>query len=118
MKKTNVVKNNREFNAIINNQKQLKNKYFVIYFMNNQIGFSRYGISVGKKIGNAVIRNKLKRQVRNIIDKDKNLYHISKDYIIIVRKSILGCNFKEKEQSLLCLLNTINKKEQENAKEK
>ena len=118
MKKTNIVKNNRDFNTIIEHRRYEKNKNFIIYFMDNEIGFSRYGISVGKKIGNAVTRNKLKRQVRNIIDKNKKLYHISRDYIIIVRKDILVCDFKTKENTLVSLLNTISKKEQKDAKKK
>ncbi len=117
MKKTNVVKNNRDFNTIIEHKKYEKNRYYVIYFMDNQLDFSRYGISVGKKLGNAVTRNKIKRQIRNIIDKDKNLYHISKDYIIMVRKDLLECNFTKRENALISLLNVINKKEQRDAKD-
>ncbi|MBR3660399.1 MAG: ribonuclease P protein component [Bacilli bacterium] len=104
MKKINIVKNNEEFNLIMNKGKILKNKYFVLYFMNNNLDKYRFGISVGKKVCNAVNRNKLKRQVRNILDYHKNLYSKSKDYIIIVRKSSLNEKYSILEENLVNLL--------------
>ena len=104
MKKINVVKSNEEFNLIMNKGKCLKNKYFVLYSMHNKLDKYRFGISVGKKVTNAVGRNKLKRQVRNILDYHKNLYSNNKDYIIIVRKSSLGEKYEILEENLVKIL--------------
>ena len=104
MKKINVVKSNEEFNMIMNKGKCIKNKYFVLYSMNNNLERYRFGVSVGKKVCNAVNRNKLKRQVRNILDYHKNLYSKSKDYIIIVRKSSLNEQYSILEENLVKLL--------------
>ena len=104
MKKINIVKSNQEFNLIMNSGKCNKNKYFVIYTMDNNLTRYRFGISVGKKVCNAVFRNKLKRQVRNILDYHKNLYSKSKDYIIIVRKSSLNEKYFVLEKNLVELL--------------
>ena len=100
MKKINVVKNNQEFNEIIKVGKCLKNKYFVLYYRNNNLNLYRFGISVPKKVCNAVNRNKLKRKVRNIVDNSKNLYSKQKDYIIIVRKSCLNEEYSVLEDNL------------------
>ena len=104
MKKINVVKSNEEFNMIMNKGKCIKNKYFVLYSMDNNLERYRFGVSVGKKVCNAVNRNKLKRQVRNILDYHKNLYSKSKDYIIIVRKSSLNEEYSILEENLVKLL--------------
>ena len=56
MKKKYIVKNNYEFNNIIQTGKCLKNKYYIIYYKENHYNYDRYGISVGKKLGNAVFR--------------------------------------------------------------
>ena len=104
MKKINVVKSNEEFNMIMNKGKCIKNKYFVLYSMDNNLERYRFGVSVGKKVCNAVNRNKLKRQVRNILDYHKNLYSKSKDYIIIVRKSSLNERYSILEENLVKLL--------------
>ena len=110
MKKINVVKRNDEFNLIMNKGKCIKNKYFVLYTKNNNLDIYRFGISVGKKVCNAVNRNKLKRQVRNILDYHKNLYSKSKDYIIIVRKSSLNEEYNILERNLVELLEKMEKK--------
>ena len=108
MKKKEVVKNNREFDAIIKTGKYQKNNEFIIYYIENNNEYNRFGISVGKKIGNAVTRNYYKRIVRNICDKNKNLYSKRKDYIIIVRKGVTLLDFNEINQSFVSLIEKIN----------
>ena len=108
MKKNEVVKNNYEFNNIIKNGKYVKNGEFIIYYIDNDIGHSRFGISVGKKIGNAVTRNYYKRIIRNICDKSKNLYSKEKDYIIIVRKGLTVLNYNDISDSFIDLNKKIN----------
>ena len=111
MKKYNIVKNNYEFNNIIETGKQIKNKYFVIYYKNNNLDKYRFGISVGKKIGNAVIRNKYKRKIRSVVDNNKKYYQKNMDYIIIMRKACLDAEFVEMEKKYSSLIYEINKKE-------
>ena len=111
MKKINIVKENEQFNNIIqNSKKQYRNKDFILYVeKNNNNKNYRFGISVGKKIGNAVTRNKLKRQVRNIIDNYKNDYEFDKDYIIIVRKNCLNRSYNEMNDSFENVINQYKK---------
>lgn len=109
MKKINIVKSNEEFNLVMNKGKCIKNKYFVMYSIPNNLDKYRFGISVGKKVCNAVHRNKLKRQVRNILDYHKNLYSKSRDYIIIVRKSSLDEKYLILEENLVNLLKKMEK---------
>ena len=99
MKKINILKNNRDFNRIIDSYKSHKYKDFVIYIERTNDELYHFGISVGKKIGNAVTRNKYKRRIRAIIDK-KN-YQKGINCIIILRKSILDRDYIEIENSLL-----------------
>ena len=109
MKKVNVVKSNEEFNEVMKKGKIFKNNYFVVYTIKNNLDKYRFGISVGKKMCNAVNRNKLKRQVRNILDNHKNLYSKGRDYIIIVRKSSLNEEYIVLEENLRKLLEKIEK---------
>lgn len=106
MKKINIVKKNQDFSIILNNRKKIGNKYLVIYYKENGLLLNRYGISVGKKIGNAVTRNKIKRQVKNIIDKNENLFKKNQDYIIIIRKDFIDLKFEVKEQIIKNLIST------------
>lgn len=116
MKKINIVKSNIEFNEVIKLGKCIKNRYFVIYYKDNDLNRYRFGISVPKKVCNAVNRNKLKRQIRNILDNHKNLYSNSKDYIIIIRKSCLLEKYDILEENLIYLIKKIRKDFRENEK--
>ncbi len=108
MKKEEVVKNNREFDYIIKKGGCKKNNEYVVYYIDNDKKSDRFGISVSKKIGNAVIRNYYKRVIRNICDKNKNLYSNNKDYIIIMRKGLTLLKFDDACKSLNDLLKKIN----------
>lgn len=106
MKKKEIIKDKRDFSKIINKNKNVKNKFYSIYYEKTNSN-NLYGISVPTKTGNAVIRNKLKRQVKNIIDNNKNCIQIPYNYVIIIRKSLLGLSYKEKEKELINLFNRI-----------
>lgn len=108
MKKKNIVKENRDFAKIINNGKKYWNDAYSIYCYKNDCGKYRFGISVSKKIGNAVTRNKIKRQIRMIVDKYKNVYSNDKDYIIIVRRNYINLSFLEADDKYIELINKIS----------
>ena len=107
MKKYEIVKKSWEFDKIIKTGKSVKNNSFVIYYLDNSMNEKRFGISVSKKIGNAVTRNYYKRIIRNICDINKNIYSNGKDYIIIMRVRGLGLSFNELNNCILDLLEKI-----------
>ena len=95
MKKYQVVKEHKDFDDIIENGRYIKSKNFVIYNKESEFNFPRFGIAVGKKVGNAVTRNKLKRQFRMLLTTNKNLFSNNKDYIIIVKRSVLMSTYND-----------------------
>jgi len=104
MKKKLIVKNNRDFDDIIKNGICKKNQSFIVHSKSNNLSYDRYGISVSKKLGNAVFRNKYKRKIRSIIDIYKKNYIKMKDYIIILRKGALNKSFQDLKKELIDLL--------------
>ena len=108
MDKSHTVKKNKDFYDIIHTGYYAKEDIFTIYNKVISNPSYRFGISVSKKLGNAVERNYIKRQVRFIIDKYKNNYPKGSDYIIIIRKDFLGVDFSKKEDSFIKLIEKIN----------
>ena len=104
MRKLYIVKKKEDFNKLIKNAPSIKDKYFVIYYKDNNLKYDRFGISVGKKLGTAVLRNKYKRRIRNIIDIYRKDYVKNKDYIIILRGRAKEVDFSILKESLLTLL--------------
>lgn len=104
MKKYEIVKEHHEFDNIIQTGEQHKNNTYIIYNKDSNHPYPRFGLAVGKKIGSAVVRNKLKRQIRMIINNNKNLFKNNQDYIIIVKRKALELDFNELEASLKDLI--------------
>ena len=109
MKKINIVKKNEDFSRIIKKYKPYKSNSFIIYVENNTNDIYKFGISASKKVGNAVRRNKIKRQIKSILD--KNIYKNNFNCIIIIKKEINSKSFNEIELELNNLINKINIKE-------
>ena len=105
MKKINIIKKQEEIDNVIKNGKRYKNDYYYIYSIDNDSNkYYRFCICVSKKIGNAVTRNKNKRQIKDIVDKSNLVFPRNKDYVIILRKEINTLSFEHKKKYLLEIL--------------
>lgn len=107
MKKNEVVKSKIDFNNIIQNSPFIKNQSFVIYIRKTETRKRHFGIAVSKKLGNAVVRNKLKRQLRAILDEMKENFPNNHDYIIMIKKSCVELSFLQKKNDLENLIKEI-----------
>lgn len=110
MKKKEIIKKSNDYTNIINKNNKLKNKYYSIFYKKSSN--TLFGISIPKKTGNAVIRNKIKRQIKNIIDNNKIHIQNNYNYVIIIRKEILELTYIEKEKELITLLKKIGEKDE------
>ncbi len=108
MKKKEVVQKAKDFDLIINKGKRLRNDAFNIFILKENTSFPLFGIAVSKKIANAVYRNKYKRQIRNIVDNNKNSFKNNRKYIIMIKASGIKLSFAEKEIKLMELINKEN----------
>jgi len=80
------IKKYSEFQKVIEEGDIKKTCFFTSYTIPNSLGYSRFGISVPKKTGNAVVRNRIKRQVRSAIGQATK-FESSTDTVLIIRKS-------------------------------
>ena len=90
----NRIKKYSEFQKVIEFGEVKKTCFFVSYTTPNELGYSRFGISVPKKTGNAVVRNRIKRQVRSAVGKSTN-FEKSVDIVLIVRSSYKTIEFNQ-----------------------
>jgi len=111
MKKAYRVKTEADFQKVFHQGKSMANRQFVVYSIakEGQAHF-RVGISVGKKLGNAVARNAIKRKIRHcLIEFDQNdLIEPELDFIVIARQPISRMDYHEIRKSLMHVFNRAN----------
>lgn len=111
LKKGMRLKKNKEFKRVYNYGKSWANKYLVLYKLEQKNKQFKVGFSVSKKIGNAVVRNKLKRQMREIFRLNKdNIKNKNAFFVFIARQKVKEANYNEIEKSTLDLLRRADKK--------
>ncbi|MDQ0158387.1 ribonuclease P protein component [Alkalibacillus salilacus] len=110
MKKAYRVKKNEEFQEIFKKGDSFANRQLVIYSLKKE-GQShfRVGFSVGKKIGNAVMRNQIKRYLREAFHELAPYIEVEYDYIIIARMPTREMGYHEIKSSLQHLLKKTKK---------
>ena len=110
MNKKYIIKQTQVFNEMIATCAKVANKNYIVFYRLNAFEYNRYGISVGKKIGHAVVRNKFKRQVRAILSSYQKDYPFGVDCIIMIRKSCIMTDFPMMKKQLFQLLNEMKEK--------
>ncbi|WP_249872266.1 ribonuclease P protein component [Oceanobacillus saliphilus] len=105
MKKQFRIKKNEEFQDAFKHGKSFANRQLVIYYLkkNDQKHF-RVGLSVGKKIGNAVTRNRIKRYLRQAFHELEDRIRYPHDIVIIARNPTKDMGYDEIKKSLTHLL--------------
>lgn len=112
MKKEFRVKKSTEIDAIIHNKQSVGNKFFVVYYKENDKPHFRFSLSIGKKYGNAVRRNKIKRQIRAIIS-SLQIDH-TLDLVIVIKKNAQNLLFIDIESHIKNLILKIQEMETKN----
>jgi ribonuclease P protein component len=105
MKKTYRIKKNAEFQEIFKKGKSVANRQFVVYsFKRAENENFKFGLSVSKKVGNSVIRNQIKRYLRQTLLELSNQIHKDVEFIIIARKPAATMDFAEIKSSMIHVL--------------
>lgn len=103
MKNSQSLKKNADFQLVYKMGKSFANKYLVMYVKENDLGFNRVGISVSKKVGNSVVRHRLKRLISESYRLHEDMFNSSLDMVIIARTGAKDKNYHEIESALLHL---------------
>lgn len=102
--KTKVLTDNRDFQKLYHRGKKCVSALFAVYYRQNGTPEIRIGITAGKKLGCAVKRNRVRRQIREVIRLSAHELTPGFDIVIVARTRAIGKAWQDQREDLLGLL--------------
>lgn len=101
MNKVMSLRSNLEFKEIYKVGKNFWNRNLILYVRKNNLGYNRVGYSITKKVGNSVVRNKIRRRMKEIYR--LNLLELEQGYdlIFIPKKNVVDISYPELESAMV-----------------
>ncbi len=99
---------NRDFQKVYQDGRSIAGRYLVLYWRKNEKDQAMVGFAAGKKLGPAVIRNRLKRIMREAWRLHPEKRPTGYDLILVARKSLVGKTFFEAEKGMMEVLQRSN----------
>lgn len=79
------------------------NACLVLYARRNPTGTNRVGITVGKKLGHAVVRNRVRRRIREVYRLNEGRFQPGWDIVVVARTRCITADFATLTTSFLSL---------------
>ncbi|NYE57598.1 ribonuclease P protein component [Carboxydothermus ferrireducens] len=111
MNKCRFLSKNEEYRKIYQNGRSIASRYFVVYYLKNEDEkkLPSFGISVSKKIGKAVVRNRLRRRLKEALKRLCFEFLPGYDYVIIPRLSFKNDEFSVILEQLLYIIKLMKR---------
>lgn len=87
------LKENHIFRRLYARGKSAGNRCLVVYCQRNRLGVNRYGLTVSTKLGHAVVRNRMRRRLREIIRANEASLQTGYDIVIVARTAAVETDF-------------------------
>jgi len=95
------IKRNSDFRRIYAKGKSAVSPGAVIYCRKNKLGSNRAGYTVSKKLGKAVVRNRVRRRLREIVRLNSGNLQQGYDLIVVARSRALEMDYHRLERDVL-----------------
>ncbi len=108
--KLNTIKKNMAFNHVYKRGQSIAGAFIVLYKLKNGTDQKKFGITVSKKVGKAVVRNRARRLIRQAIVDHYHMFEIGYDYIFVARVRIKQASLDDVAKNMRYLLAMARKK--------
>lgn len=100
---TKPLKKNEDFRKVYKKRRSKADNLFIIYIMENELGYNRLGVSVSKKVGNSVVRHRIKRLVKESYIRLEEDLAIGYDIVVMARERASVIDFWKTKDSIFKL---------------
>ena len=94
------IKENRTFSYLYRRGKFISSDCLILYFKNNRFSNNRLGITVSKKVGKAVIRNRVRRRIKEAYREMEKMIPGSLDIVIVARSTAAEADYNKIRSAL------------------
>jgi len=120
---------NSQFKDVLGRGLRVSDGVLTLYMARNDCGYPRLGVSVGKFWGSAVVRNRLKRLLREAFRQSQDQIPAGFDYLLMIsrswgksdksgsREAVKQLTFEQVRASLLALVNQVRRPDGETVKQ-
>lgn len=96
-----------EFDAVYRAGKRRSSSHFTVFFRANQLPVSRFGFSIKKALGGAVVRNRIRRRIREIVRCHRMEIPMGWDIVIHPKSSVGRAEFAGLTADLVGLMKSV-----------
>ena len=101
MKVRNTLKKNSDFRRLYARGKSAATPYLVLYCRKNRLEHNRAGYTVSTKLGHAVVRNRVRRRLREIVRLNAPSVKPGYDLVLVARSRAVEAEYKKLERAYL-----------------
>lgn len=94
----------REFLRVYEQGKKIRGSFVFVYLLENDLAVSRLGLTVSRKVGRPVVRNRVKRRLREVFRRHKNLIERPCDVVLNVRRAAAEASYTSLEKEFCRLV--------------
>ena len=114
LKRVNRLKKRYQFNYVYKSGEHFSGEHMVLYLVSSKTKNIKVGLAVTKKVGKAVVRNRVRRQLREIIKKQVPSLKQNYNLIVVARDNITSASFENLTNEFLKLIKKANLINEEN----
>lgn len=97
------LKENHEFRRAYSRGKSAVSPYMVLYCRKNGRAYNRLGITASTKLGHAVVRNKIRRRLREIYRLNEERLSVGYDFVVVARSRCVNAEYSRMDSEFLHL---------------